>query len=136
MLFDLEDPRLSLCLCKQFMRLPTKKPLDMGILILFHVFEILDLLTFLHRVLPNSLCGYHYGCFPLRWSRILQVLHQHAIHLHKINPMFNIFLVHPLSILPLLLPRMVKVLVLVTDKLRRSRKGRIRRIKIIKGKSF
>jgi hypothetical protein len=51
----------------------------------------------------------------------------------NINLMSTLFLLHPSGLLPFLPPHLVKVLMLVTRRIRRRRKGRTRRRKISKG---
>jgi hypothetical protein len=56
-----------------------------------------------------------------------------TLHPKNINLMLTLFLLRPSGLLPFLLPRLVKVLMLVTRRIRRRRKGRLRRRKISKG---
>lgn len=69
--------------------------------------------------------------FQPPWFLMSKMLHNQFLHLNNPNVKMTLFLLHPASLHPFLLPRLVKVLMLVTRKPRRRR--RKIRSKISKG---
>ena len=115
-----------------------EEPLVPGNLTPFLLLETLVLRTLPHWVFRDSPLDYQFGCSPLRWSRILPMFQLHlilwmSIHHPHINLMSTFCLLHPSSLLPFLLLRLVKALKQVARLIRRRRNRKRRRRRARKG---
>jgi hypothetical protein len=134
-LFSLVDLRLSLCIWHQFLELPTKEPLFQGTFCFSFFWKCW---SSLYCHIESSRIHY--------WVTGMVVFHSGDLNAPSASnaspppqehqPHVDPFLLHPVGLLPFLLPSPSESLKLVTRWIRRRRKGRLRRRKISKGPNF